>query len=346
MAQFATMPKAVQETGPTPDLFFSTISAYQRAAALKGAIDLAFFTAIGEGSRTAKDISVRCQASERGCRILADYLTIAGFLTKHGNQYGLTPESAAYLDKRSPAYMGSVTGFMNSPDLVNKFSDIAGVVRKGGTLTKEGGTVSTENPIWVDFARAMMPMNAMSSEALAKLMLAGSTRPMKILDIAGGHGLYGLAFAKQNPNADVTIQDWASVAAVAEENAKAAGVQDRFHVLAGSAFEVEFGSGFDVVLLTNFLHHFNPATNLALLKKIHAALAPNGRVATVEFVPNEDRISPPMPAAFSLVMLATTDEGDAYTYPEFEKMFNAAGFSRNDLHPLPKSPENVIISYK
>ena len=51
--------------------------------------------------------------------------------------------------------------------------------------------------------------------------------------------------------------DWASVLEVAKENAQAAGVADRYTTLEGSAFDVDYGSGYDLVLLTNFLHHFD-----------------------------------------------------------------------------------------
>src|SRR5207245_935840 len=111
--------------------------------------------------------------------------------------------------------------------------------------------------------------------------------------------------------------------------------------LPGDALRVDYGAGYDVVLLTNFLHHFDTATNESILKKVHTALKPGGRAITLEFVPNEDRISPPAPATFSLIMLAGTPSGEAYTFPEFERMFKNAGFQRSEIHELPGLPEKV-----
>ena len=116
-----------------------------------------------------------------------------------------------------------------------------------------------------------------------------------------------------------------------------------FTELPGSAFDVDFGGPYDAVLLTNFLHHFDPPTCVGLLKKVHAALRPGGRAATLEFVPNEDRVSPPMSAAFSMTMLATTATGDAYTLSELTAMYTEAGFSNITGHPLPMSPQTVVI---
>lgn len=97
-------------------------------------------------------------------------------------------------------------------------------------------------------------------------------------------------------------------------------------MLPGSAFEVDFGGPYDAVLLTNFLHHFDRTTCVGLLQKGKAALRPGGSCATLEFVPNEDRISPPIPAAFALTMRATTGVGDAYPLSELTAMYSEAGF--------------------
>jgi hypothetical protein len=114
-------------------------------------------------------------------------------------------------------------------------------------------------------------------------------------------------------------------------------------MLPGSAFEVDFGGPYDAVLLTNFLHHFDQATCVGLLNKVRAALRPGGRAATLEFVPNEDRVSPPMPAAFSMMMLTSTEAGDAYTFNELSAMYTQAGFDGITAHPVPMSPHTIVM---
>jgi 2-polyprenyl-3-methyl-5-hydroxy-6-metoxy-1,4-benzoquinol methylase len=189
----------------------------------------------------------------------------------------------------------------------------------------------------------MAPMMAPMVGPLGAVVLEGHAGPMRVLDIAAGHGLFGIEIAKQNPQARVTGLDWAPVLRVALDNARKAGVQDRYDMLPGSAFEVDFGGPYDAVLLTNFLHHFDAPTCVGLLKKVHAVLRPGGRAATLEFVPNEDRVSPPMPAAFSMTMLASTVAGDAYTLSELTAMYNEAGFGGITAHPIPMSPHTVVM---
>lgn len=335
-----------QSQQPSPALFFETITAYQRSEAIKAAIELDLFTAIGEGNHTASQIAIRCQASERGARILCDYLTMIGFLTKDGNGYGLTQDSAVFLDRRSPAFMGSAIEFILSDHIVEGFKQLTESVRKGGTAIPNDGSIAPEHPVWVKFARAMAPMMRPPAAAIAQLIDPDANRKIRVLDIAASHGVFGLAFAARNPQAEIVGLDWANVLEVSKENAKAGGVADRHSTIAGSAFEVDFGTGYDVVLLTNFLHHFDPPTNEKLLRKVHAALAEGGQAVTLEFVPNEDRVSPAGVAGFSLVMLAGTPSGDAYTFAEFDRMFSNAGFGKNEIHEIPFALQQVIVSQK
>jgi 2-polyprenyl-3-methyl-5-hydroxy-6-metoxy-1,4-benzoquinol methylase len=167
-----------------------------------------------------------------------------------------------------------------------------------------------------------------------------------VLDIAAGHGMYGITLAKRNPNARIVALDWHRVLEVALENAEKFGVQKRYETKPGSAFETEFGTGYDFVLLTNIFHHFDMPTCETLARRAHAALKPGGKAITLEFVPNEDRITPPTAAAFSLIMLAGTDAGEAYTFPQYEKMFRNVGFKDTTLHAIPDMPQQVMVSEK
>lgn len=328
-------------TQPDPALIFDELRAVERTAALKGAIDLELFTHIDDGASTPAAIAVRAGAAERGVRILCDFLTVAGHLTKGPDGYGLPINSKVFLSKRSPAYIGSMADFLAGPDFLNMISDIAASVRKGGALHEQA--IVPESPMWVVFARAMTPMMRGIAAAAAPHLVSGDT-PMKVLDIAASHGIYGITIAERNPSAQVTGLDWANVLVAAQENAKKAGVADRYHTLPGSAFDVDMGTGYDLVLEPNFAHHFDEATNISFFRKIHAALKPGGRIAIIDFIPNEDRVSPPMPAAFALTMLAATPSGDVYTFSQYESMLKAAGFHGATMVDLALMPPRMIIA--
>jgi SAM-dependent methyltransferase len=329
---------------PSAEIVFDTMFAYQRSAALKSAIDLDLFTAIDTGDHTTSALATRSGASERGVRILCDYLSTIGLLTKSDGTYRLTPESAAFLSKRSPAYLGTTARFLTRPELKRNFDDLTEAVRRGGVAPSGDHIVVADNPIWVEFARSMGPMMVPAAHVIADLV-AGTSGALKVLDIAAGHGLFGITIAQRNPLAQIVAVDWPAVLAVASEHAHAARVQDRYRTLPGDAFKVDFPQGFDVALVTNFLHHFDPLTCTNFLKRVFAALAPGGRVVVLEFVPNPDRVSPPVPARFSLTMLAETPSGDAYTLAELRQQLEGAGFRNVSAHPLP-TPETVLLAQK
>lgn len=339
------MATAHAETAPNPGLIFETLMAFQRTAALRAAIELDVFAAIGEGPSDTASLARRCSASERGMRILCDYLTVMGLLAKHDGHYRHSPTSALFLDPRSPACMASISRFLGNPAMMEPVMHLADIVRSGHTTLPGQGSVDPENPVWVDFANSMAPMMAPMIAPLGQIALEGLAGAVRVLDIAAGHGLFGIEVAKQNPQAHIVAVDWAAVLDVAKGNAQKGGVAERWEALPGSAFDVDFGDPYDIVLLTNFLHHFDHGTCVGLLKKIRAALKPGGRVCALEFVPNEDRVSPPMPATFSLTMLTTTQSGDAYTFRELEAMYREAGFSRIAAHPVPTGPHTVVTGF-
>jgi hypothetical protein len=339
------MSSPTTKSRPSPDRIFETLNAYQQTAALRAAIALDLFTKIGEGADTSPALAKRCDATERGVRILCDYLVVHGFLTKRDDRYSLADESATFLDRRSPACIASAAGFLTLPVTINAYHDLARTIRTGQPAMADGeGSISAENPIWVEFARSMAPLVTPSAEEVARVLDAAAGKKWKVLDLAGGHGMFGITLARHNPSAEIFAQDWAPVLTVATENARAAGVDARHHLIPGSAFEADFGTAYDVVLITNFLHHFDAATNETLLRKVRASLAPSGVVATLDFVPNEDRVSPPRAAGFGMMMLGMTPAGDVYTFSEYERMLRNAGFSSNELRPLQTGGHSVILS--
>ena len=334
----------VRDQQITPERFFNAINSYQITEAIKSAVELEIFTAVSEGNTTSTTIAKRCDATERGVRILCDFLTIHSFLAKQGTSYSLSADSARFLDRHSPAYVGSAIEFLLTPRLRECHAHLTEAVRRGGTALGEG-MLDPENPDWVKYARGMMPMARRPAEIIAaELRKEGAVH--KVLDIAASHGMFGISVAKQNPDAHIYASDLKNVLEVAQRNAHEMGVGDRYHLIPGSAFETDFGNGYDLALITNILHGFDSPTCTALTRKVCVALNPGGRAAIAEYVPNPDRVSPSTAAAFSLTMLAATPMGHAYTFAELEGIARAAGFTRVELSPAELGRNRLVIAYR
>ncbi len=338
-----------QEKQPSPELFLNAVMAYRDSAAVKGAVELDVFTAIAQGMNTAEALAGHCQADTRGMRILCDYLCVMGMLDKSASSYSLTADSAVFLDRSSPAYMGDVANFLLDPFFIRDIGDVARAVRKGGVVTSAAGSDVPGHPMWVTFARSMTGLNRMPASLLADIVAAdlggaGTGEQLKVLDIAAGSGVFGITLAQKHPQAVITAVDWPNVLEVALENVEQAGLSQRYDTIPGSAFEVETGTGYHVILLCNFLHHFDAPTCSKFLARMKDALAASGKVYALEFVPNEDRISPPFVAGFDLHMLRQTPAGDTYTAAEYGEIFAAAGLQVTAVTPLTGTAYTAIIA--
>jgi hypothetical protein len=326
----------------SPERFIDNVFAYQKTSAVKAAIELDLFSAIGAGADSVETLAAKVNASPRGVRILCDYLTVQELLVKDGERYGLTPSSAVFLDQRSPACMTSIVDFLAAPEMMQLYlDDPAAFVRNGGSVGL--ANIAPEHPLWVKFARAMAPFMAPLAQGIAAEVARWPSPPRKVLDVAAGHRVFGIAVGKAVPGASIVALDWRPVLEVALENARREGLEARYTTIAGSAFDVEWGTGYGLVLIPNFLHHFDRESCVSLLERARRALAPGGAVVVVEMAPNDDRVSPPFPAMFAFVMLGSTPKGDAYTARELQEMGREAGFADSTVAPLPPSPQTMIV---
>jgi ubiquinone/menaquinone biosynthesis C-methylase UbiE len=316
--------------------------AYQKTAALTAAIKLDLIALIGAGAATSEALAAKTAASSRGIRILCDFLTVMGLLKKQDGAYSVTEPAKAYLDRSSPAWMGSSIDFYAAPEILRLvLDDPVSYVRHGGSPGL--AHLAPDHPVWLRFAKAMSPMARLAAKRAAVYLAARPGSPAKVLDVAAGHGFYGIELAKAFPEAVVTAVDWPSVLKLAIANASDTGVSERFRVVAGDAFEVDCGGEFDLIILANFLHHFSPDVCATILRKVRSSLSAEGRACTVDFVPDEDRAGARTYAMFAFLMLATTPGGDAYKLTELDEIAKAAGFRGATARPLRPTPQSLVM---
>jgi hypothetical protein len=318
------------------------VNGLQKAAVARAAIELSVFTHLAHGLATAEEVAAACACAPKGMRILLDALTVLDLIRKQHDRYALTRDSALFLDRDSPQYMGDCVEFLHAPFMQSAFLHFTAAVRQGGASADPAGTITPEHPVWVRYARDMMPLALPQARQAAAL--AGTVE--SVLDVAAGHGMFGITVLQASANARCLAVDWPNVLELAQENAVSAGVEGRYETRPGSAFEADLGSAHDLVLLPNFLHHFDYPACVSMLRRVHAAMRPGGRLFVIELIPHEDRVTPSAPAWFATMMLATTPAGDAYTLSEYAAMLAAAGFSAPESFPVPGSARTLLISIR
>jgi len=314
---------------------------YQKTAAMNAAIKLDIFTTIGEQRLSADQIAKAVDGSLRGVRILCDFLCVIGLLDKDTGIYKLSDDAKRFLDRSSPYCLSDIIDFFAAPETVSLvMSDPSSYVKTGGASGL--ANLSSDNPVWVKYAQAMVPFASVEAKRTAAYLSKRAMHPLNVLDVAAGHGLFGIEVAKLRGDASVTAIDWANVLEVAKKNADSACLGNRYKTISGDAFELDWGNNYDLILLPNILHHFDPDGCVHLLVKARQSLCAKGSVFVIDMMPNPDRVSPPEQAAFAFLMLATTPKGDAYTCAEYETMAKAAGLTLIDSMRLLPTPQTLL----
>jgi ubiquinone/menaquinone biosynthesis C-methylase UbiE len=259
-------------------------------------------------------------------------------------KYALAPESAAFLVSNKPAFQGGIFRHI-STQLIAKWMKISDTVRSG----KPPQAVNDQGvgtPFFEKLVEDIFPMSYGAAQKVAgELKLAAATKPVKVLDIAAGSGVWGIALAQKSPQVRVTAVDWEGVIPVTKRIATKHGVADRFSYIPGDINSVDLGSGYDVATLGHILHSEGEARSRSLLKRVFDALAPGATIVISEFLVNDDRTGPQNGLIFAVNMLVNTEYGDTFSFNEISSWLKEAGFIEPRTMEAP-APSPLIIAKK
>ena len=232
-----------------------------------------------------------------------------------------------------------------SSQLIPKWLDIENIVRTG----RPSATVNTAaegSAFFEKFVSALFPFNYGAASAAADpLNVANATAPVRVLDLAAGSGVWGIALAQKSPQVTVTAVDWPGVLEITKKTAAQLGLADRFHFIAGDLAEAHFGRGYNIATLGHILHSEGPERSKALLRKTFDALAPGGTIVIAEFLVDPDRKANTMGLIFDVNMLVNTEKGGTYSFEEIRQWLSEAGFVKAGLVPAP-GPSPLIFADK
>jgi (2Fe-2S) ferredoxin/SAM-dependent methyltransferase len=322
--------KAKDASGMLPDDLSDRIRAFQESRVLLTAVELDLFTAVGDGA-TAEEAAKKMGTDPRATGMLMNALVALEALERQDGVYRNTPVMARYFRAGSKDYARPAT--MHIVHLWERWSTLTGAVRAGTAVSTDRGEDWTESFI------AAMHRNA-SGRAPQVIAAVGAAGVRRMLDVGGGSGAYSIAFAKANPELHADILDVADVVPIAQRHIREAGVEDRVKPRAGDLRAGDFGTGYDLVFISQICHMLSELGNRELIRKAYAALAPGGRVVIQDFIYGRTA------AMFALNMLVGTKEGSTYTEAEYTDWLRSAGF--RDIKPvrLPGGPSSLMIAQR
>ncbi|NUN49910.1 MAG: methyltransferase domain-containing protein [Candidatus Brocadiae bacterium] len=330
---------------PTPQKLLETLQAFHASAVLNAALQLDLFTPLARGPKTAAQVARALKCPERSTGILLDAVAALGFLAKADRRYRLDPEAAAFLLPSSPQFAGATSRIVCDPVLWDAMGRFAQAVRHGGTVLPIHAE-SHNTKFWETFADHSHALASPPADYAAHLLqrFLEERFPARVLDVACGSGVYGLTVAARCPGAKVTLLDHAPVLGAARKRAQQLGLTRRAEFVGGDMFAADLKGPFDVVILSQVLHHFAPPVCEQLLRKVAKSVAPGGRLLVHEFVSDEDRATNVPAAMFAALMLAWTREGNTYTFSEYKRMFGRAGFLPPVLHAPPRMATQFLVA--
>jgi ubiquinone/menaquinone biosynthesis C-methylase UbiE len=313
--------------------------AYAPPLILGAAIEHRIFDLLADGAKTAAEVSRENGASLRGVRAIMNALVGFELLKKDDEgRYSLTPESAAFLVRKNPDYLGGI--LRHGDQLIPRWLPLSEIVKTGkpATAVNQEGDGSA---FFVDFVEDLFPVGYPSAKALA----AAFPQARKVLDVAAGSGVWSIPRAQNSKEVRVTALDWPGVLPATRRVTERMGVAGQYEFLAGDLNSADLGNGYDLATLGQILHSEGETHSRALLGRVFQALAPGGTIAIAEFIANEERTGPPLAMLFAVNMLVNTEDGDTFTVTEISQWLREAGFVDPRTMEVP-APSPLILASK
>jgi ubiquinone/menaquinone biosynthesis C-methylase UbiE len=321
-----------------PEKIFQTCFAFAPSRILLTGVDLEVFTHIANGHNTSKEIAKRANADRRGMEILLNSLTALEFLTKSNGIYSLTPMSEKFLVKGIPTYYGD---FVPNVDMLwEPWRHLTNIVKTGkpfAPIEREDG-----EEFFQKLVSQIFPMSYPGAKVVADKLWLQHTN---ILDVAAGSGAWGIAFAERDLNTKITALDWPGVLKVTKKFVNKFGLDDRFNYISGDLRKVDFGKGYDLVILGHICHSEGAENTVKLISKCFNSLVDGGTLLIADMIPDDERRSAVFPLLFAVNMLVGTTEGDTFTMKEYEEWLENAGFRDVKTLDVP-GPSPLIIATK
>lgn len=303
-----------------PNKIRELANGFQVSRIILTAVELDVFSILDKhlapSSAVAKQIGADTRATDR----LLNALVSLGFLNKVREKFYNSDAASLYLVKGKPEFMG---GLFHTNELWKSWGTLTRAVRKGTTVYADDVSESD----WIEtFIAAMHYRAAKEAKILAMMLNLNSAK--KMLDVGGGSGAYAMGMIENNPELKAVIFDLPNVISLTKKYVDAFPYKENISYTEGNYLTDNFGSSYDLILLSAIVHINSYEQNLKLINKCCNSLNNGGQIVIKDWVMSEARTEPPGGALFAINMLVGTECGDTYTEKEMREWFSNAGITK------------------
>jgi hypothetical protein len=321
------------------------LGGFERSAVVLGAAQLDLFSPLANGPATAVEVAAQTGLPVRGVERVLNACAALGFVVKEEDRYRNSPLADAFLVKGKPAYVGNL--IKQTCDRYEAWGKLPeGLKTDKPVLPLTGTELFNASPELLDnYVHGLFEMGKGLARRICDLVDLSDCR--LLLDVAGGSGVYSIFFCRQFPQLRATVFDLPPILQRTRGIITREGMAGQVSVREGNYFTDDFGSGFDVVLLSNMLQTEGRQTGHMVLEKIFATLNPGGKIVVHGIMPNPDRVSPLQQVLFSLFMMLVFPEGEAYPGEEIIGWLHETGFVEGQKLTLPPPAfTSLVVAHK
>jgi len=295
---------------------------FQGAVVLSTAASLELFTLLDKEPLGADEVASSLGLDPRATEIFLHALAGMGLLETGSGRFSNSELASELLVRGRPYFQGDIIA--HSGNLISRWVQLPRVLETGRPA--EGPRSVDDKTLWRNFILGMSNTAGLSAQKVARNIDLGNYRRM--LDLGGGPGTYAVHFCRINPNLSAVVLDLPEVIdEITSGQVKEAQLDKRISFIKGDYLKVDFGSGYDLVFISNIIHSLSGEGNRLLLRRSFSALEHGGRIIVKDFLLDEDRINPPHSSMFAVNMLVGTSSGGCYTASEVKSWLDDAGFS-------------------
>jgi hypothetical protein len=335
-----------------PSHIMQTATAFWGSKVLLTAVELDLFTVLGEEKLSAAQLREALRLHPRGTYDFFDALVALRFLDREGDgpagRYQNTPQTAAFLNKKSVKYIGGLPQMLNSR-LFGFWNDLGTALRTGEPQNEtKGGGKSIFEVLYADQAALGQFLDAMSgAQATNFEMLAEKfdfAKYRTVSDVGGALALLSRIVGARHPHLSFTSFDLPSVVPHAHKHIRTAGMEARITAVGGDFFKDDLPQA-DVVTMGNILHDWNLEKKKVLIGKAYAALPPGGAFIVIENIIDDARRENVFGLLMSLNMLIEVGDAFDYTGADLRGWCSEAGFTRFESITL-AGAASAAVAYK